>query len=246
MSRLERRDRRGAASSSPRSSPHGRLAAVSTPCASASSPTRSSSTRSTRPTTPRRTRTPRRSPSRSRSSSSGMEPVMQLVCRDRNRLALEAEHRRRRAARDREHLLPDRRRRHGRRRARGAPRVRPRLGPARSALARTLAPGKYLSGRPLEPAPNLFLGAVENPGAPPHDYRVERASKKVARRRPLPAAADRLRPASPLARLHGGGRATAGSPSGFALIPSICLLALAARRCASSTSTSRASASRRR
>ncbi|MER3412537.1 MAG: hypothetical protein C4305_09765, partial [Thermoleophilia bacterium] len=39
--------------------------------------------------------------------------------------------------------------------------------------------GRYLSGRPLEPAPHLFLGAVENPGAPPFSYRVERALKKV-------------------------------------------------------------------
>ena len=39
--------------------------------------------------------------------------------------------------------------------------------------------GHYLSGRKIEPAPRLFLGAVENPAAPPLDYRPERALKKV-------------------------------------------------------------------
>jgi methylenetetrahydrofolate reductase (NADPH) len=47
------------------------------------------------------------------------------------------------------------------------------------ALGSSLAQGTYLSGRKLDPAPKLFLGAVENPGAPPYDYRVERAWKKV-------------------------------------------------------------------
>ena len=41
----------------------------------------------------------------------GVEPVMQLACRDRNRLALAGRDRRRGDARHREHLLPDRRRR---------------------------------------------------------------------------------------------------------------------------------------
>ena len=47
----------------------------------------------------------------------GVEPIMQLTCRDRNRLALAGRPGRRRDARDREHLLPDRRRRDRRRRA---------------------------------------------------------------------------------------------------------------------------------
>jgi methylenetetrahydrofolate reductase (NADPH) len=45
--------------------------------------------------------------------------------------------------------------------------------------ARALSKGRYLSGRPIEPAPHLFLGAAENPGAPPYEHRVERAQKKV-------------------------------------------------------------------
>src|SRR6266567_4129506 len=39
--------------------------------------------------------------------------------------------------------------------------------------------GRYLSGRKIQPAPRLYLGAVENPSAPPVDHRVERALKKV-------------------------------------------------------------------
>jgi methylenetetrahydrofolate reductase (NADPH) len=52
-------------------------------------------------------------------------------------------------------------------------------GPQLVALARMLSNGRYLSGRPLEPAPRFFVGAVENPGAPPVDYRVERALMKA-------------------------------------------------------------------
>src|SRR5581483_10350488 len=44
------------------------------------------------------------------------------------------------------------------------------------AAARGLADGTYLSGRTLEPAPRLFIGAVETPAA----GRVERALQKVA------------------------------------------------------------------
>src|SRR2546428_686582 len=52
-------------------------------------------------------------------------------------------------------------------------------GPQLVATARSLASGHYLSGRTIDPAPHLFIGAVENPGAPPYEYRVERALKKV-------------------------------------------------------------------
>ena len=43
-----------------------------------------------------------------------------------------------------------------------------------------LARGEYLSGRKLDPAPHLFIGAVENPSAPPFEYRIQRVAKKVA------------------------------------------------------------------
>src|SRR5262249_52980123 len=108
----------------------------------------------------------------------GMEPVMQLVCRDRNRLSLESE-----IVGASMHGIeniccltgddvtagdePE------------ARRVFDLDAPQLLAVASTLAGGRYLSGRELKPAPKLFLGAVENPGAPPYEYRVERAIKKA-------------------------------------------------------------------
>jgi methylenetetrahydrofolate reductase (NADPH) len=108
----------------------------------------------------------------------GVEPVMQLVCRDRNRLGLESD-----IVGAAMHGVqniccltgddvtagdePE------------ARRVFDLDGPQLVALCRTLAGGCYLSGRALDPAPQLFVGAVENPGAPPFEYRVERAMKKA-------------------------------------------------------------------
>jgi methylenetetrahydrofolate reductase (NADPH) len=108
----------------------------------------------------------------------GMEPVMQLVCRDRNRLALQADVMGA-ALHGIENICcltgddvtagdePE------------ARRVFDLDGPQLVATATTLASGRYLSGRQIDPAPHLFVGAVENPGAPPFAYRVERALKKV-------------------------------------------------------------------
>jgi methylenetetrahydrofolate reductase (NADPH) len=108
----------------------------------------------------------------------GMEPVMQLVCRDRNRLALEADIVGA-ALHGVENICcltgddvtagdePE------------ARRVFDLDGPQLVALCATVSGGRYLSGRAIEPAPHLFVGAVENPGAPPYEYRVERALKKV-------------------------------------------------------------------
>jgi methylenetetrahydrofolate reductase (NADPH) len=108
----------------------------------------------------------------------GMEPVLQLTCRDRNRLALEAEIAGA-ALHGIENILcltgddvtagdePE------------ARRVFDLDSIQLLALATAMARGTYLSGRRIDPAPRLFPGAVENPGAPPHDYRVDRALKKV-------------------------------------------------------------------
>jgi methylenetetrahydrofolate reductase (NADPH) len=52
-------------------------------------------------------------------------------------------------------------------------------GPQLLTVARALTRGHYLSGRKLQPAPHFFVGAVENPGTPPLDYRVRRAAKKA-------------------------------------------------------------------
>ncbi len=40
--------------------------------------------------------------------------------------------------------------------------------------------GRFLSGRKLTVPPRVFLGAAENPFAPPHDFRPLRLAKKVA------------------------------------------------------------------
>jgi methylenetetrahydrofolate reductase (NADPH) len=48
-------------------------------------------------------------------------------------------------------------------------------------LARTLRDERrFQSGRKLSHAPRVFLGAAENPFAPPHEWRAERLAKKVA------------------------------------------------------------------
>jgi methylenetetrahydrofolate reductase (NADPH) len=108
----------------------------------------------------------------------GVEPVMQLVCRDRNRLALQSDIVGA-AMHGIENLCcltgddvttgdePD------------AQRVFDLGGPELVAVARTLSEGRYLSGRPLEPAPKLFIGAVETAGAPPFEPRLERAVQKA-------------------------------------------------------------------
>ncbi|HEX6763305.1 MAG TPA: methylenetetrahydrofolate reductase [Gaiellaceae bacterium] len=108
----------------------------------------------------------------------GMEPIMQLVCRDRNRLGLEAEIAGA-ALHGIENVLcltgddvtagdePE------------ARRVFDLDSVQLLALGSAMARGTYLSGRRIDPPPRLFLGAVENSGAPPFDYRVDRALKKV-------------------------------------------------------------------
>jgi len=108
----------------------------------------------------------------------GLEPVMQVVCRDKNRIAVQADivgasmH-----GVENVCLLtgddvtagdePE------------ARRVFDLDGPQAARVAATLARGSYMSGRKLDPAPPLFIGAVENPGAPPFAYRVERVQKKA-------------------------------------------------------------------
>ena len=108
----------------------------------------------------------------------GVEPVMQLACRDRNRLALEADLIGA-AMHGIENICcltgddvtagdePE------------ARRVFDVDGPQLIAIARTLESGRYLSGRPIAPSPHYLLGAVENPGAPPYEFRVRRAAKKA-------------------------------------------------------------------
>ncbi len=112
--------------------------------------------------------------------AAGVEPIMQVTCRDRNRIALQSD------------LLGAS--------AMGIPNIlvmtgdHPRFGDHADAkpvfdldsvqllwAARAMRDeGKLLSGRELKPAPSWFLGSVENPSAPPVEFRAARLGKKVA------------------------------------------------------------------
>ena len=46
-------------------------------------------------------------------------------------------------------------------------------------LAGSVASGRYLSGRPIAPPPELFAGTSENPFAPPYEFRPLRLRKKI-------------------------------------------------------------------
>lgn len=108
----------------------------------------------------------------------GLEPVLQVVCRDKNRLAIEAD-----LSGAALHGIVNVAMLTGDDVTAGdepeARRVFDVDGPIAVRIARTLRAGTYLSGRKLNPAPDFFIGAVENPGAPPLDYRVQRVAKKI-------------------------------------------------------------------
>ena len=113
-------------------------------------------------------------------AEAGIEPVMQLTCRDRNRLALQSD------------LLAAA--------AMGIPNVllmtgdHPKFGDHPDAkpvfdldsvqllvAARTMRDeGRLLSGRELSSRPGWLIGAVENPFAPPAGFRAARLAKKAA------------------------------------------------------------------
>jgi methylenetetrahydrofolate reductase (NADH) len=108
----------------------------------------------------------------------GVEPVMQLVCRDRNRLALQSE-----IVGASMHGIENLCCLTGDDVATGdepeARAVFDLSGTALVGVARTLSEGRYLSGRTLEPPPRLFVGAVETTGAPPFEQRLERVRAKA-------------------------------------------------------------------
>ena len=150
-----------------------------------------------------------------------MEPVMQLTCRDRNRIALEAE-----IAGAALHGIENICCLTGDDVTAGDEPEARRVFDLDSiqllALGDALAHGTYLSGRMIDPAPKLFLGAVENPGAPPYDHRVDRALKKVragARFLQLQVSFEPERLGAFMHEAVAKGLAEQG-----ALIPSICLV----------------------
>ncbi len=107
-----------------------------------------------------------------------VEPILQVVCRDKNRIAQQADIMGA-ALHGVENICcltgddvtagdePE------------ARRVFDLDGPQLIRLASSLREGRYLSGRTIDPAPDLVIGAVENPAAPPLDYRAQRAAKKI-------------------------------------------------------------------
>jgi methylenetetrahydrofolate reductase (NADPH) len=109
----------------------------------------------------------------------GLEPVMQMTCRDRNRIALQSDLLGACALGIRNILVMTG--------------DHPKFGDHPGAkpvfdldsiqllwALRTMRDdGRLLSGRRLDPAPDCFLGAVENPFAPPVPFRAERLAKKV-------------------------------------------------------------------
>jgi methylenetetrahydrofolate reductase (NADPH) len=108
----------------------------------------------------------------------GAEPIMNLACRDRNRLALQSDLLGA-ALHGVENVVcvtgddvtsgdePE------------ARRMFDLDSPQLLSLATTMQAGTFLSGRRIDPPTRFFLGAVENPTAPPLEYRAERAQKKV-------------------------------------------------------------------
>src|SRR3954452_11636992 len=108
----------------------------------------------------------------------GMEPAMQLTCRDRNRLALQAD-----IAGAALHGIENICCLTGDDVTAGNEPEARRVFDLDSiqliGVAEGMRRGEYLSGKKIDPPLQLFIGAVENPGAPPYDYRVDRASKKV-------------------------------------------------------------------
>ena len=110
----------------------------------------------------------------------GLSPVMQVTCRDRNRMALQADLLAA-GALEIPHVLlltgdhP---------RAGDHPEAKPVFdldGVQLTWLARTLRDdGVLMSGEALSVSPQWMIGTVENPFAPPLDIRAQRLAKKVA------------------------------------------------------------------
>ena len=110
--------------------------------------------------------------------SLGGNPIMQIVCRDKNRLAMQADLvgasmfgvENFCALTGDDVTAGD---------EKEARRVFDLDGPQLISVMTGISQGNYLSGRKLKNEPHMFIGSVENPTAPPLEYRVDRALKKV-------------------------------------------------------------------
>jgi methylenetetrahydrofolate reductase (NADPH) len=107
----------------------------------------------------------------------GLEPIMQIVCRDKNRLAIQSD-----MMGASLHGITNLSLLTGDDVTAGDEPEARRVFDIDSAqainIARIMGEGSYLSGRAINPAPDFYLGAVENAAAPPFDYRIQRALKK--------------------------------------------------------------------
>jgi methylenetetrahydrofolate reductase (NADPH) len=109
----------------------------------------------------------------------GYEPVLQVSCRDRNRIAIQGDLLGAAAMGVRNVLCLT----GDGVQAGDQPEAKPVFDLDSMTLLRTARglseQGRFLSGRKLESAPAFFLGAVENPFAPPFDERARRLAKKI-------------------------------------------------------------------
>lgn len=107
----------------------------------------------------------------------GLEPIMQIACRDKNRLAIQAD-----MVGASLHGIVNVSLMTGDDVTAGDEPETRRVFDLDSAqaisVAHSLNNGVYLSGRPIKPPTDFYIGAVENAAAPPLEYRVQRALKK--------------------------------------------------------------------
>lgn len=107
----------------------------------------------------------------------GIEPIMQIACRDKNRLAIQAD-----MMGASLHGIVNLSLMTGDDVTAGDEPETRRVFDLDSSqaisIAHSLNGGKYLSGRTVKPPTDFYIGAVENAAAPPFDYRIQRAVKK--------------------------------------------------------------------
>ncbi len=110
----------------------------------------------------------------------GYEPIMQVSCRDRNRIAIQGDLLGAAAMGVRNVLCLT----GDGVQAGDQPQAKPVFDLDSISLLRTARilceEGRFLSGRKLEVPPKFFLGAACNPFAPPYDFRPLRLAKKIA------------------------------------------------------------------
>jgi methylenetetrahydrofolate reductase (NADPH) len=108
----------------------------------------------------------------------GIEPIIQMTCRDRNRIAMQSDLLGAQALGIRnvlcltgDHMLMG-----------NHPQAR-KVFDLDSVnlvgMVKGMTEGKFQCGEELKPAPRFFIGAVENPFAPPYEYRPHRLLKKA-------------------------------------------------------------------